>query len=84
MPDFGLLSVIIWLPALAGALIALFAGNAAGARWAALAVSLLQWIPGVMLWRAFAPGGGIHRGRSGAGPGACVPRRGAVATVWTP
>jgi len=60
MPDFGLLSVIIWLPALAGALIALFAGNAAGARWAALAVSLLQWIPGVMLWRAFAPGAGYQ------------------------
>ena len=57
MPEFGLLSWIIWLPVLAGAMIALLSRNAAQARWAALSVSLLQWIPGTMLWMAFTPGG---------------------------
>ncbi len=60
MSDLGLLSLIIWLPVLAGVLIAGFARSAVEARWAALAVSLLQWIPGVMLWRAFAPGSGYQ------------------------
>ncbi|WP_446830590.1 NADH-quinone oxidoreductase subunit M [Candidatus Foliamicus sp.] len=57
MPEFGLLSWIIWLPVLAGAVIALLSRKAAQARWAALSVSLLQWIPGTMLWMAFTPGG---------------------------
>ena len=60
MPDFGLLSFVIWLPVLAGVLIAAFARSAAQARWACLAVSLLEWIPGVLLWRAFTPDGGYQ------------------------
>ena len=60
MPDIGLLSLIIWLPVLAGLLIAALARSAAQARWACLAVSLLEWIPGVLLWRAFKPDGGYQ------------------------
>ena len=60
MPDFGLLSFVIWLPVLAGLLIAAFARSAAQARWACLAVSLLEWIPGLLLWRAFTPDGGYQ------------------------
>ena len=60
MPDSGLLSFIIWLPVLAGLLIAGLFRSAAAARWACLAVSLIQWIPGLMLWRAFEPGGGYQ------------------------
>ena len=60
MKDAGLLSLIVWLPAVAGLLIAGLARNPAAARWAALAVTLLEWIPGWMLWRAFEPGGGYQ------------------------
>ena len=60
MPDFGLLSVIIWLPVLAGVLIAGLARNTAQARWICLGVSLLQWIPGLMLWLSFEPGRGYQ------------------------
>ena len=60
MPDMGLLSVIIWLPVVAGFLIVGLARSAPVARWACLAVSLLEWIPGWMLWRSFEPGGGFQ------------------------
>ncbi len=60
MPDSGLLSFVIWLPVLAGVLIGALARSAAAARWACLGVSLLQWIPGLMLWRAFEPDGGYQ------------------------
>ncbi len=60
MPDIGLLSLVVWLPVLAGLLIAALARSAAQARWACLIVSVLEWIPGVMLWRAFEPGGGYQ------------------------
>ena len=56
----GLLSVIIWLPVVAGLLIVGLARSALVARWACLAVSLLEWVPGWMLWRSFEPGGGFQ------------------------
>ncbi len=60
MPEIGLLSVIVWLPVVAGLLIFGLARSALVARWACLAVSLLEWIPGWMLLRAFEPGGGFQ------------------------
>ena len=60
MPESGLLSVIVWLPVAAGLLIMGFARSAAVARWSCLAVALLEWIPGAILWRAFEPGGGFQ------------------------
>ena len=60
MPDLGLLSVIVWLPVVAGLLIMGLARSAAVARWSCLAVALLEWIPGAILWRAFEPGGGFQ------------------------
>ena len=60
MPDSGLLSVIVWLPVAAGLLIMGLARSAAVARWSCLAVALLEWIPGWILWRAFEPGGGYQ------------------------
>ena len=60
MPGPGLLSVIVWLPVAAGLLIMGFARSAAVARWSCLAVALLEWIPGAILWRAFEPGGGFQ------------------------
>ena len=60
MGGSGLLSVIIWLPVVAGLAIMGFARSPAVARWTCLAVALLEWIPGWMLWRAFEPGGGYQ------------------------
>ena len=60
MPESGLLSVIVWLPVAAGLLIMSLARSAAVARWSCLAVALLEWIPGAILWRAFEPGGGFQ------------------------
>ena len=60
MPGPGLLTVIVWLPVAAGLLIMSFARSAAVARWSCLAVALLEWIPGAILWRAFEPGGGFQ------------------------
>ena len=60
MPESGLLSVIVWLPVAAGLLIMGLARSAAVARWSCLAVALLEWIPGAILWRAFEPGGGFQ------------------------
>ena len=60
MPDSGLLSVIVWLPVAAGLLIMGLARSAAVARWSCLAVALLEWIPGWILWRAFKPDGGYQ------------------------
>ena len=60
MPESGLLSVIVWLPVAAGLLIMGFARSAAVARLSCLAVALLEWIPGAILWRAFEPGGGFQ------------------------
>ncbi len=60
MPEMGLLSLIIWLPVVAGLLIAGLARSALVARWACLAVSLLEWVPGWMLWRSFEPGAGFQ------------------------
>ena len=60
MPEIGLLSVIIWLPVGGGLLILGLARNAVAARWAGLAVALLEWIPGWMLWRGFEPAGGFQ------------------------
>ncbi|MCY4477727.1 MAG: NADH-quinone oxidoreductase subunit M [Gammaproteobacteria bacterium] len=60
MPEAGLLSLIVWFPVVAGLLIAGLARSAAVARWSCLAVALLEWIPGFLLWRAFEPGGGYQ------------------------
>ena len=60
MSGFGLLSLIVWLPVAAGLLIAFAARSASQARWACLAVSLIQWVPGWMLVRAFDPGAGYQ------------------------
>ena len=60
MLESGLLSVIVWLPVAAGLLIMGLARSAAVARWSCLAVALLEWIPGAILWRAFQPGGGFQ------------------------
>ncbi len=54
MPDFGLLSVLIWLPILGGALL-LFVGNRLGSghRWLALALSVLTFMLSLPLYAGF-------------------------------